>query len=102
MTLVTSNHTYELLSFYELEEKYQKKARKDFDWIEDIESYYGFFVYKKELYNLDSFMYHNDFLTDEKTGKKFYAHGIYNWSAFNGLALEFVDNNEAVKVAYYY
>jgi len=101
MTLVTSNHKYAILSFCELEEKYQKKARKEFDWIENIETSYGFFIYKKSLFYLDSFMRHNDFLTDEKTGKKFYAHGVYNWSAFNGLALEVISNT-AVKVAYYY
>ena len=102
MTLCTSNHKYELLSFFELEEKYQKKARREFDWIEDIEESYGYFIYKKEVYNLDSFMSHNNFLIDDKSGKKFYAHGVDSWSAFNGLALEFVDRNEAVKVAYFY
>lgn len=102
MTLCTSNHVYDLVSFYELEEKYQKKARKEFDWIEDIEDSYGFFVYKKEVYNLGSFMRHNEILIDEKTGKKFNAHGIYNWSYFNGIALEFVHNDSAVKIAYFY
>ena len=102
MTLVTSNHVYDLLSFYELEERYQKKARKEFDWIEDLDSSYGFFVYKKEVYNLGSFMRYNEFLTDEKTGKKFNAHGLYGWSYFNGLALEFVNRDQAVKIAYYY
>ena len=102
MNLCISNHVYEILSFYELEEKYQKKARKEFDWIEDLEDSYGFFVYKKEVYNLDSFMRYNEFLTDEKTGKKFNAHGLYGWSYFNGLALEFVHNDSAIKVAYYY
>jgi len=101
MTLCVSPHTYELLSFCELSEKQQEKARKEFDWIENIETSYGFFIYKKSLFYLDSFMQHNDFLTDEKTGKKFYAHGVDNWSAFNGLAVAFVNNN-AVKVAYYY
>jgi len=75
---------------------------KEFDWLEDLESSYGFFVYKKELYHLGQFMRHNAFLTDEKTGKKFIAHGIYNLSYFNGLALEFVHNACAVKIAYYY
>ena len=102
MTVVTNNHKYELLSFFELEEKYKRKARKEFDWIEDIEDSYGYFVYKKEVYNLGSFMRHNDFLTDEKSGKKFYAHGIYSWGYFNGLAIEFVDRDSAVKIAYYY
>ena len=102
MTLCISNHTYELVSFYELEEKYQKKARKEFDWIEDLDSSYGFFVYKKEVYNLGQFMRYNEFLTDEKTRKKFNAHGIYNWSAFNGLALEFTHNDSAVKISYFY
>ena len=101
MTVVTNNHKYDILSFCELTEKQQKKARKEFDWIEDIEESLGYFVYKKELYNLGSFIRHNDFLTDEKSEKKFYAHGIYNWSAFNGLAVEFVDRDSAVKIAYY-
>ena len=101
MTLCTSNHKYAILSFCELEEKYQKIAMKEFDWIEDIETSYGFFIYKKSLFYLDSFMQHNDFLTDEKTGKKFYSHGVYNWSAFNGLALEVISNT-AIRIAYYY
>ena len=102
MTVVTSNHKYQLLSFFELEEKYQRKAQKEFDWVEDIESSHGYFVYKKELYNLYSFMRYKDALIDEKSGKKFRAHGVYSWSAFNGLAIEFVDRDEAVKIAYYY
>ena len=102
MTVVTNNHKYEILSFCELEEKYQRKARKEFDWIEDIESSNGYFVYKKEVYNLRDFFRSYQTLKDEKTGREFYAHGIYNWSAFNGLAIEFVDRDEAVKIAYYY
>ena len=102
MNLCISTHKYEILSFCELTEKQQAESRRAFDWVEDIESSHGYFIYKKALYNLGSFMRHNDVLTDEKTGKKFYAHGIYNWSAFNGLALEFVHNDSAIKVAYYY
>jgi hypothetical protein len=102
MNVVTNNHKYEILSFCDLDEKYQRKARIEFDWIDDIEESSGYFIYKKELYNLGSFIRHNDFLTDEKSGKKFYAHGIYSWSAFNGLAIEFVDRDEAVKIAYCY
>ena len=102
MTLVTSNHKYDIVSFCELTEKQQEKAMKEFDWIDDIESSFGFFEYKREMYHLGYFVRHNEFLKDEKTGKKFYAHGIYSWSAFNGLALEFVDRDSAVKVAYYY
>ena len=102
MTLCVSTHTYAILSFCELEEKYKKIAMKEFDWIEDIENSYGFFIYKKSLYNLGSFMRYNEFLTDEKTGKKFNAHGLYGWSYFNGLALEFVNRDQAVKIAYYY
>ena len=102
MTVVTSNNVYDILSFCELTEKQQEKARIEFDWIEDIEESLGYFIYKKELYNLGSFMRHNDFLIDEKSGKKFCAHGVYSWSAFNGLAVEFVDRDSAVKVAYYY
>ena len=101
MNIVTNNHKYELLSFFELDEKYQRKARKEFDWVEDIEES-SYFIYKKELYNLGSFMRYKDALIDEKSGKKFYAHGVYSWSAFNGLAVEFVDGDEAVKIAYYY
>lgn len=102
MTVVTSNHVYNLLSFFELEEKYQRKALREFDWIEDIEESSGYFIYKKEVYNLYSFMRYKDALIDEKSGKKFCADGIYNWSAFNGLAIEFIDRDEAVKIAYYY
>ena len=102
MTIVTNNHKYDILSFCELTEKQQEKAHIEFDWIEDIEDSYGYFVYKKEVYNLGSFIRHNDFLTDEKSGKKFYAHGIYSLGYFNGLAVEFVDRDEAVKIAHYY
>ena len=102
MNVVTNNHKYELLSFFELEEKYKRKARKEFDWIEDIEESLGYFVYKKEVYNLGCFMRYKDVLIDEKSGKKFCADGIYSWGYFNGLAVEFVDRDSAVKVAYYY
>ena len=102
MNLCISNHVYDLVSFYELEEKYQEKAKKEFNWVDDIENSFGFFVYKNKVYNLGSFMRYNDFLTDEKTGKKFNAHGIYGWSYFNGIALEFVNHEQAVKIAYYY
>ena len=102
MNLCISTHSYELMSFCELSEKQQAESRRAFDWVENIEESYGYFVYKKSVYNLGSFMRHNDVLTDEKTGKKFYAHGIYSWSAFNGLAVAFVDRDSAVKVAYYY
>ncbi len=101
MTLCTSNHTYKLLSFCELSKKQQAESRRAFDWVEDIDSSCGFFVYENEVYELGSFMRHNAFLLDEKTGKKFYAHGVYNLSAFNGLAVAFVNNNEAVNVAYF-
>ena len=102
MTVVTSNHKYEILSFCELTEKQQEKARIEFDWVEDIESSHGYFIYKKELYNLGSFMRCKDALVDEKSGKKFCADGIYSLGYFNGLAVEFVDNDSAVKVAYYH
>ena len=102
MNVITNNHKYEILSFCELTEKQQEKARIEFYWIEDIEDSYGYFVYKKEVYNLGSFMRHNDFLIDEKSGKKFCAHGVYSLSAFNGLAVAFVDGDSAVKIAYYY
>ena len=101
MTVVTSNHVYNLLSFAELEEKYQRKAQKEFG-IDGIEESYGYFVYKKELYNLYSFMRYKDVLIDEKSSKKFYADGIYSLGYFNGLAVKFVDRDSAVKVAYYY
>jgi hypothetical protein len=102
MTVITNNHKYDILSFCELTEKQQEKARIEFGWIDDIEESSGYFIYKKELYNLGSFMRYKDVLIDEKSGKKFCADGIYSWSAFNGLAVEFVDRDSAVKVAYYY
>ena len=47
-------------------------------------------------------MRYKDALIDEKSGKKFCADGIYSLGYFNGLAVEFVDSDSAVKVAYYY
>ncbi len=102
MNLCISTHSYELMSFCELSEKQQAESRRAFDWVENIEESYGYFVYKKSVYNLWDFMRHYEFLKDEKTGREFYSHGISSWSAFNGLAVEIVNNNEAVKVAYYY
>ena len=101
MTVVTSNHKYDILSFCELTKKQQEKARIEFDWVEDIESSHGYLVYKKEVYNLWDFFRNHQTLKDEKTGREFYAEGIYNWSAFSGLAVKFV-GDEAVKIAYYY
>ena len=101
MTLVTSNHKYDILSFRELTEKQQEKARKDLAWLDDIESSFGFFEYKREMYHLGYFVRHNEFLTDEKTGKKFYAHGIYKMSDFTGFAVKFNSSIE-MQIAYYY
>ncbi len=102
MTLCISTHKYELLAFCELSEKQQEKARKAFDWVEDIESSYGYFVYKKEVYNLWDFFRNYQTLKDEKTGREFYTEGISSWSAFNGLAVEFINNDTAIRIAYYY
>ena len=102
MTLCISTHKYAILSFCELTEKQQEKSRREFDWVEDIESSHGYFIYKKEVYNLWDFFRNYQTLKDEKTGREFYTEGIMNWSAFNGLAVAFVNNNEAIRIAYYY
>ncbi len=102
MTLCISTHKYDILSFCELTEKQQENARRAFDWVEDIDTSYGYFVYKKEVYNLWDFFWHYTSLKDEKTGREFFTDGISSWSAFNGLAVAFVGNGEAVKIAYYY
>lgn len=56
LDIVTSNHQYEILHFCELSEKYQKIAKKEFDYFDDITEISGFFIYRKQLYNLSDFV----------------------------------------------
>ena len=55
-TITTNNQARALLSFYELSERWQAEARKSYDYLDDIESQYDFFVYRGRLYHLGEFM----------------------------------------------
>jgi hypothetical protein len=55
MKITTNNQPRDLLSFWDLSDKEQRQARSDFEWLEDIESDYGFFRYRGQLFHLANF-----------------------------------------------
>ena len=56
MSITTNNQPRDLLGFWDFSEKDQRTIRKDFDWMEDLESEDGFFKYKGWIYHLSEFM----------------------------------------------
>jgi hypothetical protein len=104
MTICTSNHIYQIMNFWELSEKYQKKAKNEYDFLftDDDDMPCGFFIYKKRLFNLSNFMRHNAELKDDTTHRTFYAHGVENISCSNGYAVNVGRNGESLKVCYFY
>ena len=55
MSITTNNQPRDLLSFWDFSEKDQRTIRKEFDWMEDLESQTGFFKYKGWFYHLSQF-----------------------------------------------
>jgi hypothetical protein len=58
MTIKTNNVPRPLMHLGDFSEPIQLEIRKDYDWMDsqDIESNFGFFVYRGQVYHLQDFM----------------------------------------------
>ena len=74
-----------------------KRVLKDFDHVEDAESSYGFFKYKKEWYHTSQFV---RLPSGSELNKDW--DGVDNWSWSNGLLIKLSRDGEQYKVAYFY
>ena len=101
-TISVSNHKYEILHFCELEIKYQKIACKEFDYLSDtdMEETSGYFVYRKQLYNLSDFMLHG--IIYKYGNSEFRADGIKGDSYFSAMVVEYNDTGEFIRIANIY
>ena len=88
MKIVTNNHTYPILSFYDL----TNKELKEFDnWEEGKLESDSFIRYKGNIYSLSEFIRYNIEGYD----------GFCHHTAFSGVLLKFIDS-DYVKMASYY
>jgi len=103
MDIVTSNRTYEILHFFELSDKFQAVARKDFDYLaDDMEETSGYFIYKKQLHNLSDFMRGSNEVYKFGKNRKFRVDGASGNSYFSGTVVEIQRSQDCLKVARIY
>lgn len=98
-SIFVSNHNYAIMSFWELPAKYQKIAKKNFDYLgENMEETSGYFIFRDELYNLVDFV---RFDKVYKYGKKsaFHAHGAMGDSFFSSTIIQLSEDCESCKIA---
>jgi hypothetical protein len=105
----TSNHVYEILSFYALSDKFQKLAEKEFDYLADkdpdgegIEDTSGYFIYRKQLYNLSDFMRASGTVYKFGKNRKFRVDGCTGDSYFSSTIVEIQQSEDCLKVARIY
>lgn len=98
VTIKTNNQFREILNFSELSEKDQEIARKEFDYMDNVEDEFTGFKYKDQLYSFDTFMIEN-FPEDSP----FYGwDSAFGFGYWNGILIKFSDCGDMVKVAYFY
>ena len=91
-TITTNNQPRDLLSFYELLGQWQEEARKSYDYLDDIESQYGFFVYGGYLYHMSEFMR----LPENRETPWDDWDGGYSDSCFSGVVVRLTEDNSQV------
>ena len=108
LKIITNNHARPLLYFFQLPEKWQEFARKEYDWDKELEDNSQFFIYKNWLHHLSNF---------ERIGISD-NHPFKNWdgymgdSYFSGVLIRYtrdehgyIENNDGdqlIVVASYY
>lgn len=97
LTIVTNNHYYPILYWYEL----TPAEQKDFDYLDDESSQESalFFRYRGQMYDLGEFMRTRDFGKDSPLSKWY---GYMSDSYFSGVLINFSEDNDFVQVARYY
>ena len=88
MKIVTNNHTYPILSYYDLTNNELKEFN---NWEESRLESDSFIRYKGNIYSLREFIRYNIDGYD----------GFCNYTAFSGVLVKFI-NSDYVKLASYY
>ena len=102
-----NNQSRQIYYFYELPEKFQKIAKKDFDWINNSDTVTWdesqFFIYKNDLYCLSDFMnIHNTFYNPNPPQWIKNFDGYESNSYFSGILVKYDnDDNDYIKVYTY-
>jgi hypothetical protein len=75
LTIKTNNIARPLLHLEDFDENTQLKIRKQYDWMhpDDIDSNFGFFAYRGQLYHLQDFMRVTDVSDPDLKGWDGYA-----------------------------
>lgn len=106
LDIITSNHDYEILSFYELSDKWQQIAKKEFDYLahspHEMFETTGYFIYRKQLYNLSNFMYSSKGVYKFGKNREFRIDGHNGDSYFSSTVVQLDRNGESCKVARLY
>ncbi len=101
-----NNQEREVLYFFQLSEKWQAIAKKDFNWIEDSSTCtwddMQFFIYKNQLYCMEDFMsIRNGAHPTPNFMKNF--DGYTNDTYFSGILIKYSEeDSDYIKVYTYY
>ncbi len=98
-----NNQEREVLYFFQLSDKWQAIAKKDFDWIDDSDTCNWdetqFFIYKNQLYCMEDFM--RVVNGSPEFMKKF--DGYTNDTYFSGILIKYSEeDSDYIKVYTYY
>jgi hypothetical protein len=102
-----NNHEIPVMYFFQLPEKYQTIAKKDYDWIDSSSTVTWeeaqFFIYKGSLYCLSDFMnIHNKFYMPNPPEWMLTFDGYHGDSYFSGILVKYVEeDNDYIKVYTY-
>ena len=102
LDIITSNHDYEILHFCELSEKYQKIAIREFDYLGTMDETSGYFIYRKQLYNLSDFMRATGEVYKFGKNREFRIDGHNGDSYFSSTIVQLDRSGESCKVARLY
>ena len=96
MTITTNNQPRALKCLFEFSPKDQAKIKRDFDWLEDIESDCRFFDYRGTVFNLSTFLRVS---ANNEPGHDFYGwHGVDADSYFTGTLVKICADDDFVIV----
>ena len=106
LEIVTNNRDYEILLYCFLPIKYQKIADKEFVYLDDddngMEFTSGYFIYKRQLYNLSDFMYSSEGVYKFGKNREFRVDGHSGDSYFSSTIVQLDRSGESCKVARLY
>ena len=97
-TIKTNNQPRPLKCLFEFSPQQQQSIRSDFDWMEDIETTYGFFEYRGTIHHLENFLRVNAGTDDATQGWDGYEADTY----FSGTLVRLTSDSEYVVVGSYF